>query len=59
MAGGDLEQTLRFATDAARSETAEKEVLLVCGSFYIMEGVRKFFFAQEQSEADPATVNSN
>jgi len=39
-------------------EEREAEILLVCGSFYIMEDVRKFFFSQENNEADPAAVNS-
>ena len=38
--------------------SAEQEVLLVCGSFYIMEDVRKYFFRRENSEVDPAAVNS-
>ena len=53
IADGDLNQTLTQVVAEGRSD----EVLLVCGSFFIMEGVRNFFFADECIERDPSSVN--
>ena len=36
----------------------EEQVLLVCGSFFIMEDVRKFFISNYDSEfTDPSFIN--
>lgn len=37
-------------------EAKDSEVVLVCGSFYIMEEVREFFGYEEPK--DPKTVNT-
>ncbi len=57
IAGGDVIQTLCHITSTA-SESETDEILLVCGSFFIMSDVRKFFFRNESSDADPAHVNN-
>ena len=56
--GGDLIKTLNHVTTLNNNQSENEEVLLVCGSFYIMEDVRKYFFRQENTNADPAAVNS-
>ena len=40
IAGGDVTQTLTVALSEAAQDANQPEVLLVCGSFYIMEDVR-------------------
>ena len=40
-----------------QTANAEEEVLLVCGSFYIMEDVRKYFFREHNGGQDPSAVN--
>jgi folylpolyglutamate synthase/dihydropteroate synthase len=50
--GGELPDTLASAIKDS------KEVMLVCGSFYIMDEVRKFYFKDEQIERDPESVNN-
>ena len=40
------------------SESENEEILLVCGSFFIMNDVRKFFFRGESSDADPEEINN-
>ena len=57
IAGGDLVSTLNHVTELGADSEAS-EVLLVCGSFYIMDDVRRYFF-RRSFEADPATVNAN
>jgi len=44
---GELAETLASAISDSQ------EVMLVCGSFYIMDEVRKFYFKDEQLERDP------
>ena len=61
--GGNLVQTLNYATSANREEVdnpcpqSNDEVLLVCGSFYIMDDVRKYFCCDDTTESDDAAVN--
>ena len=59
-------QTLNYATSASREEVdnpgnpclqSNDEVLLVCGSFYIMDDVRKYFCCDDMTESDDAAVN--
>lgn len=57
IAGGDIVQTLNNMVSIAQS-THQEEVLLVCGSFYIMDDVKNYFFRDETLEADPASVNA-
>mmetsp|Transcript_21157 Transcript_21157/g.26088 ORF Transcript_21157/g.26088 Transcript_21157/m.26088 type:complete len:115 (-) Transcript_21157:208-552(-) len=54
---GNIESTLNHATQMSDEDGAE-EVLLVCGSFFIMEGVRNYFFPGRY-ESDPAFLNSS
>ena len=53
IAGGELTETLTHVVAESKSD----EVLLVCGSFFIMEDVRNFFFKDECIEHDPSSVN--
>lgn len=51
---GDIKQTLQQITEQA---AAKKDVVLVCGSFYIMSDVRNFYNFLD--EYDPKEVNIN
>ena len=50
--GGDIHKTLSHVTKEA---SLSKDVVLICGSFYIMSDVRSFFNFID--EADPLEVN--
>jgi len=53
-ADGDLSETLDHVIT---QECASDEVLLVCGSFYIMETVMTFFYKDQILPTDPKSVN--
>lgn len=50
--GGDIHKTLKHITHEA---SQSKDVVLICGSFYIMSDVRSFF--KFMDEVDPLEVN--
>ena len=49
---GNISKTL----EKVLKDASNNDVILVCGSFYIMEEVRDFFCIEE--EKDPKTVNT-
>ena len=50
---GDIKRTL---THIAKEAAANKDVILICGSFYIMSDVRNFL--KYMDEIDPLEVNT-